>query len=91
MLCIVAMNIHISKTIDDKRTVLRIAGRLQRIDLPALDNEIHLSGCPSVLDLSELSSAEEAGIEKLRDLASSGAQLRGISPYLRLLLGDGGS
>ncbi len=39
------------------------------------------------LDLSELRSADTAGLDALRALRTAGASLVGTSPYMRLLLG----
>ena len=54
------------------------------------DKEIRSIDGSFVLDLSEMLSADEAGIEKLRKLASSGAELRGASGYVQMLLDDEG-
>ena len=45
-----------------------------------------LTGRVSV-ELSELKSADEAGLSSLRGLWGRGVTLTGVSPYLRLLLG----
>ena len=41
---------------------------------------------PLVLDLSELQSADSAGVVKLVELVERGAQIRGASKYIELLL-----
>lgn len=59
-------------------------------DLPALDELTARWGRSYVLDLSELQSADGAGSKRLHELASEGVEMRGVSPYVRLLI-DGGS
>ena len=83
---LVDMSVRVTPTIDGERTVLQVAGRLESADLSELDKEIRSLDGPLVLDLSELLSADEAGIEKLRELLSAGAELRGASHYVQMLL-----
>jgi hypothetical protein len=40
----------------------------------------------TALDLSELQSADHEGVEILRELVGLGAEVRGASPYIELLL-----
>ena len=80
------MNVRIITTNDREQTLLKVAGRLKSADISELDREIRSIAGPFVLDLSELLSADEAGIEKLRELAAGGAELRGASPYVQLLV-----
>ena len=80
------MSVRVTRAIDGKQTVLQVAGRLESADLSELDKEIHSLDGPLVLDLSELLSADEAGIKKLRELEVGAAELRGVSGYVRMLL-----
>lgn len=80
------MNIRVVRFSEDQRTVLNIAGRLQSVDVSALDKEIRSVEGPLTLDLSELMSADQAGIERLRELQADGAELRSASRYLQMLL-----
>jgi hypothetical protein len=82
--------IRITHTIELQRTVFRIDGRLTEDDVPVLETTCAEVGRPHLLDLSGLKSADAAGSEKLRELASSGVEIRGASPYLRLLIDEGG-
>jgi len=41
-----------------------------------------------VLDLTDLQFADRQGVSVLRELRAQGAQLIGVSHYLRLLLGE---
>ena len=84
------MNMRITTTTDGERTVIQIDGRLQAVDIPELDKEIDSVDRRLVLDLSELQSAVPAGIERLRKLAAEGAEFRGASPYVQMLLDNGG-
>jgi len=80
------MSVRITTADAGERAVLKVAGRLQLGDVSELDKEIQTVDGPFVLDLSELLSADKAGIEKLCELLSGGAELQGASPYVRLLL-----
>ncbi|MBC8868754.1 MAG: hypothetical protein H8E44_05025 [Planctomycetes bacterium] len=82
------MNVRIIRRIDGEQTILRIAGRLQSVDLSILAEEIRTVAGPLLLDLSELVSADKAGIEKLCELAGGRAELRGASGYVQMLLDD---
>ncbi len=82
------MSFRITSTIDGELTRVKVAGRLQPPFESELDKEIRSIDGAFELDLSELLSADKAGIEKLRQLASNGAELRGASGYVRMLLDD---
>jgi len=85
------MSVRITRTVDGQRTILEMAGRLQSPFLSELDKELRSIDGPLLLDLSDLRSADEAGIERLRQLAHSGVELRGASGYVQMLLDDRGS
>jgi anti-anti-sigma regulatory factor len=80
------MNVRIISSMGSERAVIQVSGRLQSADLPELEKEIGSVDGRFVLDLSELLSADEAGIERLRELGSGRADLRGVSRYVQLLL-----
>jgi hypothetical protein len=80
------MSVRVTRTIDGERTVLEVAGRLESADLSELDKEIDSVDGSFVLDLSELRSADERGVERLRELAAGAAELRGASGYVQILL-----
>ena len=82
------MSLRIDRTTVGELTVLRVSGRLQSAEVPELEKEISSAAGRLKLDLSELMSADEAGIKRLRELAFSGAELHGASPYVQLLLDD---
>lgn len=68
--------------------MLHVAGRLLSVGLPERDKETSSVTGRLQLDLSELMSADESGIKKLRELAFSGVELDGASPYVQMLLDD---
>jgi len=78
--------VRITKTIDELRTVLRIDGRLRSEDVEELARVFRSVQGATVLDLSELKWADRDGVEILRELVALGAEVRGASPYVALLL-----
>ena len=82
------MNVRITSIHEGERMILNIAGRLQSADLAELNKEITSDVASLMLDLSELLSADRAGIELLRELVAMGAELRGVSRYMQMLLND---
>jgi ABC-type transporter Mla MlaB component len=78
--------IRITKTVDDRQTVLKVDGRLKADDVEELSRAYQsVQGSPA-LDLSELQSADRDGVAILRELLSLGVEVRGASPYIELLL-----
>ena len=65
---------------------IRVAGRLRDDAVALLGDACTRARRPLVLDLSELTSASEAGVLLLRRLAGEGIHLLGVSHYMRLLL-----
>jgi hypothetical protein len=66
------------------RCVVRLAGRLSAAEVPDL-----LAACesrPLELDLTDLVSADPAGIEALRRVRGAGATLVGVPGYIQLTL-----
>lgn len=80
------MSLRITRTLNSNTIVLRIAGRLRSGDVSELVAECDSAEGPLVLDLSELQSADPAGVVKLAELVERGAQIRGTSQYIELLL-----
>ena len=77
------MECWIGVTTADNRRVIRVAGRLSVAHVAEL-----LTACAGVesleLDLSDLVSADLAGIEALQRVRSNGATLVGTPGYIRL-------
>ena len=69
-------------------TTIGVAGRLGGDAVAVLGEACGGAGRPLVLDLSDLTSASNAGVLLLRRLASEGVHLLGASRYVRLLLED---
>ena len=67
-------------------TSIRVIGRLGSDAVTTLEGHCDRRRRPLVLDLSELTSASDAGVLLLTRLASEGVHLLGMSPYVRLLL-----
>lgn len=80
------MVIRITKTNRAERTVLQVDGLLQAADVETLSQECQSARGSVTLDLSQLQSADSRGVEAIHELTSQGAKLRGLSPYLELLL-----
>lgn len=80
------MSVRIENISTAVETVLKVAGRLQSEDVGEL-TRVHRS-MPRIaaLDLSELQSADEEGLEALRGLIAAGAEIRRASPYIEILL-----
>jgi ABC-type transporter Mla MlaB component len=68
------------------QNVLRVDGQLNVEDVDELAREYRSSQAPTVLELSNLMSADSAGVKCLRELISHGVEIRGASPYIDLLL-----
>jgi hypothetical protein len=80
------MGVRITRTTEAGKTVIRVDGQLSVESVPELRRECQLAEVHFVLGLSGLLSADNAGLEILRELASDGAELRGASTYVQMLL-----
>jgi len=87
------MTLRIETTSEGSMTVVSAAGRLAGSAVSELLRTCHSIGGEFVLDLTGLRSAGSDGVSAIRELVCSGAKLRGVSPFIRLLLDDskGGS
>ena len=68
--------------------VVRLEGWLEGEAVAELERVVSGGSGLLRLDLSELRSADTAGLDALRALRAAGASLVGASPYIRLLLGS---
>jgi len=66
---------------------MRLEGWLEGEAVAELERVVNGGSGPLRLDLSELRSADTAGLAALRAQRASGAAIVGASPYIRLLLG----
>jgi hypothetical protein len=81
------MLVRITKRSEGSLTVVTIDGSLGRQGVAELEQLCKGVPSPLALDLTYLRWADAAGIALLNTLADAGAQLRGVSPYIALLLG----
>ena len=72
-------------------TIVKVDGRLTVANLHDLEQLVGTVDGPALIDLSNLVSADDAGIATLRSLAGRGARLVGVTPYVALLLADEGA
>jgi len=80
------MLLRITQTTEDSTTVIRIDGRLVGDGVAELARVVQAAAPPLALDLTHLQRADADGIALLQALVDAGAQLRGVSPYIALLL-----
>lgn len=80
------MRLCITQTTEDPTTVITIDGQLVGDGVAELARVYQAAVPPLVLNLTHLQSADADGISTLNALADAGAQLRGVSPYIALLL-----
>lgn len=72
-----------------KPCVLKVDGLLEAADVGVLHHEWAAAAGTVTLDLSGLRSADDSGVDAIRTLESQGAELRGLCPYLELLVRAG--
>lgn len=80
------MTIHVTETKQHGGTVLKVDGHLKAADVAELTKACQLAPGMIVLDLSDLQSADSAGLAILREMVSLGIQIRNASPYIELLM-----
>jgi len=82
------MEIRIDITSEGSKTIVFIAGRLSGVSVVQLRKACDPIEDAFVLDLSNLLFADDAGIDVIRAIVDKGAQVRGASPFVQLLLDD---
>lgn len=70
---------------EEHRRVVRLAGRLGEAQVPELLLACAQAG-PILLDLSDLMSADAAGLEALQRVEARGATFVGVPGYIQLQL-----
>ena len=80
------MDLHVSVSRELGATVVHVDGRLAVHGVRDRQITVGRTVGPVVRDLSNLLSADDAGVAALRLLMGCGIQLRGTSPYVALLL-----
>jgi hypothetical protein len=81
------MTIYIGCSSDSGIRVVRLEGWLEGEAVAELERVIEGGAGALRLDLSELRSADKAGLTALRAHRAAGASIVGASPYIKLLLG----
>ncbi len=74
-----------ARRVENDVTLVTIAGRLAAANVRELHDLCECFEGTLVLDLSDLVSADAQGLEALRELEDRGAELRNVSPFIRLL------
>jgi ABC-type transporter Mla MlaB component len=80
------MLLRITQTTEGPTTVITIDGQLVGDGVAELARVSQAAVPPMALDLTHLQQADADGIALLNALADAGAHLRGVSPYIALLL-----
>lgn len=81
-----SMVVRITRTNSAERTLLKVDGLLQAADIDTLKREWTTTQGDVTLELSQLQSADSHGVEAIHEMMQRGVKLRGMSPYLELLL-----
>jgi anti-anti-sigma regulatory factor len=82
------MEIRIDITSEGPETVVYIVGRLSEVAVAQLRKACDPIEGAFVLDLSNLLFADDAGIDVIHTIVEEGAEIRGASPFVQLLLDD---
>lgn len=82
------MGVMINKKNDGERTIIQIAGALRGRAIDDLERLCTETSGPLCLDLSQLRSSEDEGVQLLKALAGQGVRLLGVTPYVALMLAE---
>ena len=80
------MDIRIDIKSEGSDVVFHVAGRLAGPALTQLEDVCEPMEGHYVLDLSKLKFADDAGVEAIRRLREKGADIRGASSFIKLLI-----
>ncbi len=80
------MEIRIDIESEGSDVVLHVAGRLTGPAIAQLSEACEPMESHYVLDLSKLMFADDAGAEVIRTLCERGAEIRGASTFIKLLI-----
>ncbi len=83
------MEIRIDIESEGSDIVLHVSGRLAGPAIAQLSEACEAMKGRFVLDLSKLKFADDAGAEAIRTLRERGADIRGASYFLKLLINGG--
>ena len=82
------VEIRIDITSKGPETVVHISGRLTGALVAQLLKERDSIAGAYVLDLSNLMFTDDTGVNAIRTLVEKDAEIRGASPFIKLLLND---
>ncbi len=82
----VVMNIRIDTETEGADVVLHVAGRFAGDAITLLTGVCEPMEGPYILDLSNLTFVDEAGAEVIQMLRQRGANIRGASSFIKLLI-----
>ena len=80
------MGLYIAQTHEGSTTIIKVDGRLEGEGVAELHRVCQDLTSPYVLQLTHLQQADAAGLRLINTLADAGVDLRGVSPYIALLL-----
>lgn len=83
---LIVMNIRIDQETEGTAVVLHVAGRLAGEAITQLTDVCEPIETRYVLDLSKLMFVDDAGAEVIRMLSERGAEIRGASSFIKLLI-----
>ena len=82
------MEIRIDIKSEGHGHILHVAGRLTGPAITQLSKACAPMEGRFVLDLSKLKFADDAGVEEIRSLCDRGAEIRGASYFIKMLIND---
>ena len=80
------MEIRIDITSEGPETIVRVAGRLSGVMVAQFRKACDPIEGAFAVDLSNLLFADDAGIDTISAIVDRGAEVRGASPFIQLLL-----
>ena len=83
--------IRITTTVSGGVTTVKADGRLLSADTAELIRACDVCPAPLVVDLSDLTFADDEGAEVLKKLRTDGATLQGARPYVAMVIKEDGA
>lgn len=77
------MTLWIDTSLDGRRVVFRLIGRLRGENLPDVEHQIAGTGRPVVLDLEQVTLVDADVVRFLSDTESAGVELRSCPRFIR--------